>query len=107
MHNSNFVPAISLKLPHLWPSKKYDMKFDPRIVNELIRARRSTFVDQFIPGQKIPDDIIWQILENANRAPNHGQTEPWRFTVFTGQGLQKLAVAQAELYKTVEGDNFK
>ena len=82
------------------------MKFDPNQLNALIRARRSTFVSQFIEGQKISDDTIWQILENANRAPNHGQTEPWRFTVFSGEGLQKLAAFQAELYKQ-QSDSFK
>ncbi len=83
------------------------MKFDPNQLNALIRARRSTFVKQFIEGQKIPDETIWQILENANRAPNHGQTEPWRFTVFSGAGLQKLADFQAQLYKDETGENFK
>ena len=83
------------------------MKFDPNQLNALIRARRSTFVNQYIEGQKIPDDIIWQILENANRAPNHGQTEPWRFCVFSGDGLQKLADFQASEYKIQAGDNFK
>lgn len=80
---------------------------DPRELNALIRQRRSTFVSQFIPGQKIPDDIIWQLLENANRAPNHGQTEPWRFNVFAGEGLQTLATFQANLYRTNAGQNFK
>ena len=83
------------------------MKLNPNQLNALIRARRSTFVKQFIEGQKIPDDIIWQILENANRAPNHGQTEPWRFTIFTGVGLQKLADFQSVLYKEEAGNNFK
>ena len=80
---------------------------DPARLNALIRQRRSTFVDQFISGQKIPDDIIWQMLENANRAPNHGQTEPWRFNVFAGAGLQTLATFQANLYKAEAGNNFK
>ena len=83
------------------------MKFDPNQLNALIRARRSTFVKQFIEGQKIPDEIIWQILENANRAPNHGQTEPWRFNVFTGHGLQKLANFQSQLYKEEAGGSYK
>ncbi len=83
------------------------MKFDIYQVNKLIKERRSTFVSQFIEGQKIPDDIIWQLLENANRAPNHGQTEPWRFSVFSGDGLQKLANFQSQLYKEEAGESFK
>jgi nitroreductase len=30
-------------------------------------------------------------LENANWAPTHKNTEPWRFKVFTGESKQKLA----------------
>ena len=77
------------------------------LINELIRTRRSVFTQQFEPGKTIPDDIIWQALENANWAPNHKFTEPWRFTVFTGQGLQKLAEQQAEIYKNYAGAKFK
>ena len=83
------------------------LMMDPKQLNDLIRKRRSTFVNQFIERQKIPDEIIWQMLENANRAPNHGQTEPWRFTVFTGEGLNRLATFQSELYKKEAGYNFK
>ena len=82
------------------------MPFDPQQVNELIRTRRSVFVPQFEPGQVIPDDIIWQLLENANWAPTHKRTEPWRFIVFTGAGLQKLADFQADLYQQTAGPKF-
>ena len=77
------------------------------LITELIRSRRSVFTQQFEPGKKIPDEIIWQALENANWAPNHKFTEPWRFTVFTGDGLQKLAGQQAAIYKQYAGSKFK
>lgn len=83
------------------------MKFDVHQLNKIIKERRSTFTDQFVKDQKIPDDIIWQLLENANRAPNHGQTEPWRFSVFSGEGLQKLADFQSQLYKSEAEASFK
>jgi len=82
------------------------MTFDPQQLNDLIRTRRSVFVPQFEPGQTIPDDIIWQLLENANWAPSHKRTESWRFTVFTGAGLQQLADFQADLYKATAGPRF-
>lgn len=75
--------------------------------NDLVRNRRSVFPDQFLPGAKIGDAIIHEILVNATRAPNHGQEEPWRFTVFTGEGLKILAAFQSELYRTEAGENFK
>jgi nitroreductase len=83
-----------------------DSPIDPQQVNDLIRTRRSVFVPQFVPGKIIPDDIIWQLLENANWAPSHKRTESWRFTVFTGAGLQKLASFQAEMYKQTAGVKF-
>jgi len=80
--------------------------FDPQQVNDLLRTRRSVFVPQFVPGKIIPDDIIWQLLENANWAPSHKRTEPWRFVVFTGAGLQRLAQFQADLYQQTAGFKF-
>ena len=82
------------------------MTFDPQQVNDLSRTRRSVFVAQFEFGKIIPDPIIWQLLENANWAPSHKRTESWRFTVFTGAGLQKLAEFQAELYQATAGPRF-
>ncbi len=80
---------------------------NPEQLNELIRSRRSVFPDQFVPGKKIDDAIIQQILINATWAPNHGRQEPWHFTVFTGEGLQKFADFQSEVYKQDAGDQFK
>jgi nitroreductase len=76
-------------------------------INHIIRTRRSVFTQQFVPGKVIPDEIILQLLENANWAPTHKFTEPWRFTVFSGEGLQKLAEQQAAIYKEFAGDKFK
>ena len=35
--------------------------------------------------------LIEQLLEAANWAPSHEDTEPWRFQVFMGDGREKLA----------------
>lgn len=75
--------------------------------NTLARNRRSVFPDQFDAGKKVDDSIIKEILINATWAPNHGREEPWHFTVFTGEGLKKLADFQSELYKQTTPDNFK
>ncbi|HTL09935.1 MAG TPA: nitroreductase [Chitinophagaceae bacterium] len=83
------------------------MKFDTNQLNTLIKSRRSTFPRQFAPGEKVDDAIIYQLLENANWAPTHKLTEPWRFTVFTGKGLQSFAQLQASVYKNASGDAFK
>jgi nitroreductase len=76
-------------------------------LNTLIKSRRST-KPRLFNGKKIDDEIVWQILENANWAPNHGLTQPWRYQVFTGAGLIKLAEFQATLYqKTTAPEKFK
>jgi nitroreductase len=69
-------------------------------VNELIRKRRSVFQNQY-SGEHVDDKIVQQMLENANWAPNHKHTEPWRFIVYTGEGLNQLAATQAAIYKNV------
>ncbi len=74
--------------------------FNPEEVNELIRSRRSVFPKDYT-GEKVDDHIVQQMLENANWAPTHKLTEPWRFIVFTGDGLKKLAAFQSECYKLV------
>jgi len=79
---------------------------EAEIVNAVIKKRRSIYPNQYEAGKKIPDEIIWQILENANRAPNHKQTEPWRFTVFTGEGLRRFGELQQKIYKENANSNF-
>lgn len=79
---------------------------EAEIVNAVIKNRRSIYPNQYEAGKKIPDEIIWQILENANRAPNHKQTEPWRFSVFTGEGLRYFGELQQKIYKANAGESF-
>ena len=83
------------------------MQYDVTAINQLMRNRRSVFPNQLVPGKKVDDHTITEILENARWAPNHGQSEPWHFVVFTEEGLKKLADFQSELYKQEAGANFK
>ena len=68
-------------------------------LNDLIKSRRSVFPDTY-NGKTIPEDHIRQVLENANWAPSHRLTQPWRFKVFQGQALQRLSDFMGEDYKT-------
>ena len=83
------------------------MQHNPEAFNALARTRRSVFPKQFVPGGKVPDHIIKEILENATWAPTHKLTEPWHFVVFTGDGLRKLAEFQSGVYQNTAGSNFK
>lgn len=68
-------------------------------LSELIRRRRSIFPATYI-DKPIPEDVLKTILENANWAPNHRQTEPWRFKIFRGSARERLGQYLADWYKT-------
>ena len=80
------------------------MNFNYNEFNSLIRHRRSIFPNMYT-NEVVEDAIIIQILENANWAPTHKLTCPWRFCVFTGDGLKKLAAFQSNLYKEISTQN--
>jgi len=65
---------------------------------QLIKNRRSIFPKTYT-GEQISDEIIMEILENANWAPSHKITEPWRFKVLQGNSRQDLANYMATWYK--------
>lgn len=73
----------------------------------VVQNRRSIYPYQFQKGESVADEIIWKMLENANRAPTHKLTQPWRFTVFTGEGLKHFAELQTNIYTNYAGANFK
>lgn len=73
--------------------------FNPEEVTKIIRGRRSQFPAQFKENDPVADSIIEEILENANWAPTHKLTQPWRFIVYTGAGLKTFGDYQAEMYK--------
>lgn len=67
-------------------------------LTRIIRNRRAIFPAMFT-GDRVDDKKVWQILENANWAPTHRKTEPWRFHVFTGEALVRVGDYLAEYYK--------
>lgn len=72
----------------------------PGQLNELIQQRRSVFPQDYT-GERLNDEVVRQILENARWAPTHKLTEPWRFVVFTGDGINAFAKFQGDVYKNV------
>jgi nitroreductase len=76
------------------------MSLNTEIIDKVILGRRSIYQQQY-SGERVDDAIVNKILHNANWAPTHKLTEPWRFVVFSGDGLKKLASFQADLYKKV------
>ena len=58
--------------------------------SQLIRNRR-TIKPAAMADEELPVDLLETLLENANWAPTHGLTEPWRFKVFRGAARARLA----------------
>lgn len=83
------------------------MQMNLALFSELARTRRSTFPKQFAEGQPVDDAVVEEIVANATWAPSHGNIQPWKFVVFTGEGLQQLARFQSELYRDSAGEKFK
>jgi len=85
-------------------------------INEIIKNRRAT-PPRFLAKGEISKEVIQQLLENANWAPTHKNTEPWRFKVYLGESKQKLAneiyllltqkVTEGETINSQKIDKFK
>lgn len=73
---------------------------------ELIRSRRTNmFVDK---ARDVPVDIVEQLCELAQWAPNHKRTWPWRFALFTGPARSRLGEAfVADMVDRDFGDESK
>lgn len=68
------------------------------IVKEIIESRRSIFPKDY-SGEDIPQEVLEEILNAANFAPNHKRTKPWRFKVFKNDEKQNLAKEIQRIYK--------
>ena len=69
-------------------------------ISTIIRRRR-TIKPKHFSSRDVDDAIVHEMLENANWAPTHGMTEPWRFTLFRGDARRKLAEFLAATYKAI------
>lgn len=67
-------------------------------LSQLIRSRRSIYPPMY-NDQPIERATIMQVLENANWAPTHKKTEPWRFQVFQGKALKELSNYLGDYYR--------
>jgi nitroreductase len=76
------------------------------IITEVIRNRRSIKPVDMDASRVVDKAVILELLENANHAPTHGLTEPWRFHIFAGDSRRTLADTMARLYRetTPEGE---
>lgn len=82
-----------------------DLNKSIEIINHTIQNRKSIFPVDYI-DKEIPKSIIEQILENADRAPTHKLTQPWRFKIIRGEQRQKLGAFLAATYKKYTPDHL-
>jgi nitroreductase len=73
------------------------MRFNLSEITELIKSRRTIYPEQF-SDRKVHKEQVDLILNNAQWAPTHGNTQPWRFKVFMEEGRQVLSDFLAETY---------
>lgn len=82
------------------------MNNDLLALTKLLKKRRS-IKPAFYTSEKVSEDIILEMLQNAVLAPTHGLTQPWKFFVFTDSGLIQLAEFLSTLYKnTTAAEKF-
>ncbi|MEM1326118.1 MAG: nitroreductase [Bacteroidota bacterium] len=67
-------------------------------ISHLIQKRRMLSPPLFT-GETIPKATIEQLLENANWAPTHRKTEPWRFHIVSGAARATLGDHFQAIYK--------
>jgi len=69
-------------------------------IHSLIHRRRSIFPKFYVPGKPVERALLEQLLENANWAPTHKLTEPWRFQVFhSAESRHALGDYLSEYYR--------
>ncbi len=76
------------------------MKFSVSEITDLIRHRRTIYPKDYT-DREVHREIIERVLSNGTWAPTHGMTQPWRFTVFTGEGRVALSTFLGEEYRRI------
>ena len=71
-------------------------------VAALMKDRRS-FSPEAMGPRKVHRDIVEEILRAGTWAATHGMTQPWRFTVFSGEGLDVLREGLPQWYASHVG----
>ena len=73
-------------------------------ISTIINKRRSIFPSHY-NNKTVSNHFIKELLENANMAPSHKLTQPWRFKVLQNNAKEDLANFLSEIY--VSSRNIK
>ncbi len=66
------------------------MKYNLSEITDIIKDRRTIYPEQF-SERKVHREQLEKIINNAIWAPTHGNTQPWRFKVFTDSARERLS----------------
>ena len=72
-------------------------------ITENILKRRTIKPGQMV-DREIDQKILHEMLQAANWAPTHGMTQPWRFTVYTGDARRELGEFLSSTYRAIAPD---
>jgi nitroreductase len=75
-------------------------------IEKIISIRRNIKPELF-SGAEIADSEVKALLEAANWAPTHGQTEPWRFHVYARERKQEFLDNYREVLSQIEPEPEK
>ena len=65
------------------------------------RTRRTLKPDMMDGSRGVDRGVLEEVLEDANWAPTHGMTQPWRFHVFVGDARPTLGDALISIYDRI------
>ena len=71
-----------------------DMVIEDEFLLTALRNRRSI---SKVASECPPEELIRTMLEAATWAPNHFQTEPWRFIVLRGEARERMGALMGDL----------
>ena len=72
----------------------------------IIKNRRSIYPNQYIE-KDISEDSLKKLFDNANMAPTHRLTQPWRFKVVRGENRMKLAKILSSIHLSMNNTGKK
>ena len=73
------------------------MKYNLSEISAVIKNRR-TIYPKFYSSRIVHEEVINEIILNGTWAPTHGNTQPWRFKVYTGDSRVKLGDKLGDIY---------
>jgi nitroreductase len=73
---------------------------DSNVLSHIIQNRRTIKPGNY-QDKEVPKQFVEKILDNAQWAPSHGCTFPWRFFIYAGDARKGLANTLCDIYREI------